>query len=584
MTRIELIVSHASRSECLSITNNIHWVDLRDFIFESFKISVTQVFYRDIENDIITLSTDSELNSLKQQCTTGIIHLYIDPLQATQDVFDNTIQLHSRLEKTNEKTPIEDDKIRTNHSFATQFEQFGKLMDRYQDLFQKNPQAMKRMHQVATQLIFRQSTVDLTVIEDWLEQQNISSTTTKSYRSSLPPSMSLFSDMPSSTDLHGKSSNIIPKISSSATSSLPSSSSPSSSSSSSRLSTSNLPSNDKEKNQLWNNIQSVAPDELPPSYDDHMSSSSHHHSEEKKRINRRHTHYGYLSEQSIPTSSWGEWPAYSSLHPPPTASPPSTYTTDHHSSYQPSRSSHLSLYPRPPILPTILKQTSRILSHWMPPLPSSSATINSSSSRHPIETFSIAKDSSRYRDDGDNMTNTTDRNKKEKKQKERQHENGTNDDGFGNQFLERRRERQLCKEQHKALRGQQKELERTMRHLRRLEKRERKEQRRNHRYTLQSVDLRRKSSVTSLSSLSSSSSSISTCSSVTTLSNDIFDQQRQQKQNATYPPIPSSYIWDKSDHRPHVEPSTTNEMTVLTDTFQQLQTTNDKTTTEKKIA
>ncbi|KAI8332809.1 hypothetical protein BC941DRAFT_435388 [Chlamydoabsidia padenii] len=62
---------------------------------------------------------------------------------------------------------------------------------------------------------------------------------------------------------------------------------------------------------------------------------------------RRYTYYG---QSSIPVSTWGEWPAYSSLHPPSPSLDNADLTIP-------------SLYPQPPdLLPAILTRPSNLLS------------------------------------------------------------------------------------------------------------------------------------------------------------------------------------------------------------------------------
>ncbi|CAO3588081.1 unnamed protein product [Absidia cylindrospora] len=569
----------------------------------------------------MAFSSDGELDSLKQQCTTGWLHLSTDPAKTVRCVFDDTFVNHqsdlqqhsipSNQYPTNSKsTPIPStllsakkiptDSIATT-SFTSQFEQFGKLMDKSNDLIQHNEHVKAMMHQTATEITLQKSAVNLTDLEHRLESyQNKSS-------NSLYPQ-------------HGKLSSGILGNSSRGLSRSATTISSSSSSSLKRPikrtpSTSLYRDYDNSNDQPWTAPPNNYPDVPPPSYETQQPITSTYYSvenENEKRNRRRHTLYGNhnLQPSSSPEhgtkGSMASSPRAPELHntPPPSApsSPLDSVRHHHHHHHHHSPRQPMSLYPRPPILPALLKRTSRLLSHWVPPLTTQAPPSPPRHPSHPsakaMSRFSSTTNDSSYRSyydndsdikntytNGDFDSSSYDRKQKGKQYIDDENENEQGKDHHG--FLDSIRDRQLYKEQQRALRQQQKELERTRRQLKRQEKRDMKEHRRQHRRqrhthydssnhtdktkhsSLQqheprmpnasSEPLRRSLSTSSLSSISSLSSQ-STCSSLSSASSSSssppppahsLNKARQQQppldhQAFQYPTIPSSLIQHRS--------------------------------------
>ncbi|SAM00941.1 hypothetical protein [Absidia glauca] len=293
---INIYIATSSSNERLTLPLDKTWSDLCTAILDRTQISITQLYYQDHEGDVITLSSDEEWESLKNNCRTGCISLNMDPSKTVRWVFDDRLVTHPKPAST------------TKPTFTSQFEQFGKLMDKYNNLIQQNDRVKRMMQDTATTLILQH--MDLSPIEARLEA------------------------------LHAKNNH--------------------------RSSTPIYPRYDPGTTQTLLNTHLYE----PPTDDNEEKKTT----TKKKRRDprRRHTHYGQASH--IPASSWGEWPAYSSLHPQPLPPPSPTdslsdpATHHHHHHHHHHHAPTRSLYPRPPvILPALLKRTSRLISHWIPP-------------------------------------------------------------------------------------------------------------------------------------------------------------------------------------------------------------------------
>jgi hypothetical protein len=291
---INIIIATSSRNERLAIPLHTTWSDLCTAILDLTQTSITQLYYHDHEGDVIALSSDEEWESLKNNCHTGCIFLNMDPSKTVHWVFDDRLMMLPKPAST------------TKPTFTSQFEQFGKLMDKYNDLIQQNDRVKRMMQDTAATLILQH--MDLAPIEARLE--------------------TLYAK-----NSHQSSTPIYPRYNPGTA-----------------------------QSTLNNHLHE-------PSSDD--SEGKKTTTKKKRDPRRRHTHYGQASH--IPASSWGEWPAHSSLHPqpPPPLSPTDSLSdpaTHHHHHYHHHHASTRSLYPRPPvILPALLKRTSRLISHWIPP-------------------------------------------------------------------------------------------------------------------------------------------------------------------------------------------------------------------------
>ncbi|ORZ21371.1 hypothetical protein BCR42DRAFT_407425 [Absidia repens] len=633
MKNIIVTLSYGSHTDCLTITPKTTWSDLCASIFDYSRLPVTQLYYRDHEGDIMEFSSDSELDSLKQQCITGWLHLSTDPTKTVRCVFDDTFINHQcdlqqqyipnhQYPTNSMSTPLPSTllsakKIPTDNtatiSFTSQFEQFGKLMDKYNDLIQQEEHVKAMMHQTATEITLQKSTVNLVDLEHRLETyQNNSCKSLYPQRGKLSPGLLDNSSRGlsrSATTISSSSSSLERPIKRTPTTSL-------------------YRGYDNINDQSCAAPSNSYPDVPPPSYETQqpiISTYSSVENENEKRNRRRHTlydnfnmHPSYSLEKgtkvSMASSSLAP-PTASELHytPPPSApSSPldSVQRHHHHFPRQP-----ISLYPRPPILPALLKRTSRLLSHWVPPLTTQASPSPPRHPSHPpakdIPPFSSGTNDSSYRSyyNNDNDIKNTytngdfDSSNCNRKQKGKQHiadnnENGRERNQHG--FLDSRRDRQLYREQQRALRQQQKELARTRRQLKRQEKRDMKEHRSqrhrdrhtycnsinnsnktktNSHFSFQqnekqhepqmstyrnagSETIRRSLSISSLSSISTLSSQ-STCSSLSSSSSSssssspppppahTLNKARQQqppmeRPDIQYPTIPSSLIQHRS--------------------------------------
>lgn len=292
---ISILITTSSSNEQLTLPLHATWSDLCSAIFDLTQISITLLYYQDHEGDVIALSSEGEWEPLKNHCHTGCISLNTDPSKTFHWVFEDRLVKHPKPAST------------TKPTFTSQFEEFGKLMDKYNDLIQQNDRVKRMMQDTATTLTLQH--MDLGPLEARLET------------------------------LHAKNGH--------------------------RSSTPIYPRYNPGTTQITPNTHLYE----PPAVDKEENETTT--TKKERDLRRRHTHYGHPSH--ILASSWGEWPAYSSLHPQPTQSlspvdpqydPATHHHHHHHHLHAPTRS----IYPRPPvILPALLKRTSRLISHWIPP-------------------------------------------------------------------------------------------------------------------------------------------------------------------------------------------------------------------------
>ncbi|ORZ21519.1 hypothetical protein BCR42DRAFT_407693 [Absidia repens] len=489
MDHITIFVFYGSHNDSFTLTRNTTWSDLRISIQDQSGLLVTRLYHRNTKGDIETLSCDDDWKTLVHGCNTSWLQLSIDPTRTLDQAWH--VNLNTEQDEFGTATHIDTRSQFEKTYFTTQFEFFGRLMDKYNDLIQRDDHIEAMMHQVAIRLTLHQKpTVDLVEIEAQLEKRlgNAGGGTTGT--SSAIDHISEHNRV--SVDSNGNFNRGLSR----STTLPPSTVSP-----------------------LYDHIKRTP---TAPSYSKHI---------DKPSISSLPS---YKTQQIVKGTILGEWPAYSSLYP----APKSTHSMDETTSpndleYSPSLSlldsnihyhrqrSPISLYPQLPTLPSQpSEQTTHPIPDGMPlPListgiaPRSATTPNAISGRP--SSWHCSKSASRHDDNY---------------KPDKRH---TMDCRW-----ESTPKRQLYKDQRRALKLQQKELERAIRDLKRQEKLDKKEYRQklHHQDQVNNETAIRKSS--SLSSLSSSVSSIYSASSA--LNDSCLQQQNRLEITCYMPEISSS--------------------------------------------
>ncbi|KAI8344298.1 hypothetical protein BC941DRAFT_408279, partial [Chlamydoabsidia padenii] len=138
---------------CFNLTHTIAWFDLCAFIDQRSHLSINQLYYYTTDTHrIAQITNEVEWNTLKRHCNTDHITLMTDP------TITNVGSVYAVTPSNQAPT-----------SFTSQFKQFGKLMEDYNQVIQQDECMQRLMQQTARDFTLQHIAIDWADLETRLK-------------------------------------------------------------------------------------------------------------------------------------------------------------------------------------------------------------------------------------------------------------------------------------------------------------------------------------------------------------------------------------------------------------------------------